>query len=520
MRAHFVWALTALLMGSRAQAGDWPLIGGNIANTRNSAAEHIIGPGNAARLQPKWSTNVRGVQQETPVADATTLYVANAQGALFWISRADGKIIREVNVGEALGLPSVSARGLGLSDDAVIFGTRGGPYVAALDKKTGALLWKAKVDDHPLASVTQPPLIYKGRVYVGTSGLGEEVQATFGTYDKCCAFRGGVVALDSKTGKQLWKTYTIPEGFGGGSVWARMPSIDPQRHALYITTGNLYRTPETVQECVNQAKVMRDDTMAGSCWPANVWNDSIIALNPDTGAITWGFRADDTDIFTGACLRPELGAFCGGGDDVDFGNGALIWRAGKTDFVGAGQKTGTFWALDPDSGKVVWRRNIGPGGPNGGIMKGSATDGKRIYAAEANAKQVRHSPDAYTLPSGQNIKYGSFAALDAATGEIIWQVPDPAGAQYPGNATPCEVDSPREDCTGAFAKGPVTTANGVVYACSTAPDGPMYAFDAKDGALLWTFKSGASCDSGAAVVDGVVYWVGGRTLYAFTVPKT
>ena len=515
MRAYYLWAGIALL-AAEAQAGEWPLIGGDIANTRNAGKERLINVDNAARLQPQWATAVKGVQQETPVADATTLYVANGQGTVFWISRADGKILREVDVAATTGISGISARGLSLSDTAVIFGTRGGPYVVALDKKTGALLWKTKIDDHALASVTQPPLVHKGRVYVGTSGLGEEVQATFPNYDKCCAFRGGVVALDAKTGMQIWKTYTIPEGFGGGSVWSRMPSIDIKRNTLYITSGNLYRAPKTVQECIDQAKAMRDTTLAGSCWPASVWNDSIIALNPDTGAIKWGFRADDQDIFTGACLRPDLGAACGGGDDVDFGNGALIWN----DLVGAGQKTGTFWALNPKDGKVVWQKNIGPAGPTGGILKGSATDGKRIYAASANAKQVFHFPGSHTLPSGQTIKYGSFAALDAASGEIVWQVPDPAGVQFPGNDNECKVDSPREDCVGAFPKGPVTTANGVVYACSTAPDGPMYAFNASNGALLWTFKSGASCDSGAAVIDGVVYWVGGRTLYAFTIPKT
>ncbi|MBY0511368.1 MAG: PQQ-binding-like beta-propeller repeat protein [Rhodospirillaceae bacterium] len=514
MRAFYLAVLIASFAGN-AIAGDWPWIGGNISNTRHAAGEKRIGPDNAAKLAPVWSTAVRGVQQETPVADKTTLYVANGQGGLFWIARADGKIIREVNVAEAMGVPGVSARGLGLSDTAVIFGTRSAPYVAAFDKNTGALLWKTKVDEHPLASVTQPPLVYKGRVYVGTSGLGEEVQASYGTYKECCRFRGAVLALDAKTGALVWKTHTIPDGFGGGSIWSRMPSMDTKRNTLYITTGNLYRTPQPVQDCVDAAKAAKDEKALLACWPANTWNDSIIALNPDTGAIKWGFRADHMDIFTGACLRPDLGAFCGGGDDVDFGNGALIWK----DLVGAGQKTGTFWALNPDTGKVAWTTNIGPAGPTGGILKGSATDGTRIYAASGNAKQVFHFPKSHTLPNGQTIQYGSFAAMDAATGKIVWQVADPAGAEFPGNDKECKIDSPREDCGGAFPKGPVTVANGVVYACSTAPDGPMYAFHAATGALLWTFKSGAPCDSGAAVIDGVVYWVGGRTLHAFGVPK-
>ena len=119
------------------------------------------------------------------------------------------------------------------------------------------------------------------------------------------------------------------------------------------------------------------------------------------------------------------------------------------------------------------------------------------------------------LPSGKKIKYGSYGALDAGTGKIVWQVPDPAGIDAPGNSNPCNIDSPREDCSGAFPRGPVAVFNGVVYACSTAPSGPMYAFDAATGKLLWTYDSKTSCDTRAAVIDGTLYWTSGRTLVAF-----
>ena len=58
-------------------------------------------------------------------------------------------------------------------------------------------------------------------------------------------------------------------------------------------------------------------------------------------------------------------------------------------------------------------------------------------------------------------------------------------------------------------QGPVTVANGVVYACSLDVDGHMYAFDAASGAVLWSFSSGGSCNAGAAVVNGTVYWGSG-----------
>src|ERR1019366_4026744 len=183
--------------------------------------------------------------------------------------------------------------------------------------------------------------------------------------------------------------------------------------------------------------------------------------------------------------------------DCDFSNGAMLGRPGTAehgvDMVGAGQKSGVFWALNADTGKVAWKRRVGPGGYLGGLEHGSAVDGKRVYTALADSKSPHNDAKPYTLPNGQRIKYGSFAALDAATGKVVWQTPDPAGLRFPGNDNHCEMDSPPEDCAGAFPKAPVSVANSVMFGCSSAPTGAMYAFDAATGMLLWQFESGAKC---------------------------
>jgi mono/diheme cytochrome c family protein len=95
-------------------------------------------------------------------------------------------------------------------------------------------------------------------------------------------------------------------------------------------------------------------------------------------------------------------------------------------------------------------------------------------------------------------------------------VPDPAGARNFDNGKPCNRDSPRENCVGAYPKGAVTVANGVVYGCSTAPNGPFYAFDAATGRMLWTYEGGVGCDTKAAVIGDTIYWIGGKTVYAFS----
>jgi polyvinyl alcohol dehydrogenase (cytochrome) len=126
---------------------------------------------------------------------------------------------------------------------------------------------------------------------------------------------------------------------------------------------------------------------------------------------------------------------------------------------------------------------------NGGIVYGTATDGWRIYIAEGNTAGIPYTLGGSGPDAGKTVTGGSRAALDPATGRILWQVPDPVGA----------VDTAL-----------VSTANGVVYAGSLAATGTnMYALDAKTGRILWRFASGGSVTGGAAIVDGTVYWGSG-----------
>jgi hypothetical protein len=190
----------------------------------------------------------------------------------------------------------------------------------------------------------------------------------------------------------------------------------------------------------------------------------------------------------GNCTDPK-------GEDYDFGQGATLYRArlGKRSrqLLGAGQKSGVYWAVDPNNGDVVWSTQVGPGGSLGGLEWGSATDGKRIYAAVANSQ---NKP--WTLPSGEVTTSGFWSALDAANGQILWQTRGfPA---VPGTN-----------------QGPVGVANGVVYAGTIDRPGTMYALDAANGATLWTFESGGSANAGAAIVDGTVFWGSGYGVPGF-----
>jgi len=174
-----------------------------------------------------------------------------------------------------------------------------------------------------------------------------------------------------------------------------------------------------------------------------------------------------------------------------------------------GQKSGFLWAFDPEDGAMRWATSVGPGGIFGGIEWGTATDGKRIYVAISNSSHISKP-----LINGQTATGGFWNALDAATGKILWQTPDP-------DVTACG----KPPCPAFSDYGAVSEANGVVYGGSLS--GKMLALDAQTGKILWTFTTAGSVIDGPSIVNGVLYWgsgygrVGGtpnNKLYAFSVP--
>jgi polyvinyl alcohol dehydrogenase (cytochrome) len=487
-----------------APADSWLFAGQNLYNTRSAPAEHILGPRNVGSLTPRWVFTTHGDVSATPSVQGDALYVPDWGGYLFKINAHTGQQVWAHQISEYDGIPGAFSRTTpAIAAKKLIIGDQNGANVMAIDKDTGALLWKTQVDSHPAAIITQSPVVDDGRVYVGVSS-GEEGFAANPSYP-CCSFRGSELALDLDTGAILWKTYVVPPTYSGGAVWGSTPVVDLKRRSLYVTTGNNYSVPAPVAACV--AAAGDNAAAADACLAPDDYIDAVVALDLDTGRIKWGHRLQGYDVWTVACL---FGALCPPltSPDYDFGSGANLFTAGtghhKRDLLGAGQKSGVYWALDPDTGHIVWGTSVGPGSTFGGIQWGSATDGQRIYVAIANFARK-----SYTLTSGQTITWGAYSALDAATGRILWQTADPAGS---------------------FPLGAVTVANGVLYAESIASQGPLYAFNAATGDLLWSFESHGSAMAGAAVVNGTVYWgsgyptgrfgnplfsSGGNKLYAF-----
>jgi polyvinyl alcohol dehydrogenase (cytochrome) len=368
--------------------------------------------------------------------------------------------------------------------------------VYAVNALTGKLVWKSRITTHPYARVTDSPRLYEGRLYVGVASR-EEWMAADPHYE-CCTFRGVLVSFDAATGKELWRTYTIPEaphptkmskagtqlwGPSGGGLWSS-PTVDEKKQLLYVGVGDNYSDPPTAN------------------------SDAIMAFDMKTGKIVWSSQLTSGDAFNTSCLQndksncPEKP-----GGDYDFASPPLLRTLpnGQRLLI-VSQKSAVVMAIDPDQqGRLVWQTRIGQGGPLGGVEWGPAADSKAVYEALSDIDVI---PFAEGLEPDSK-KGGGLFALDIATGRKIWAAPPVLGT--------CHVDR----CSPAQSAA-VTAILGVVF--SGSDDGHVRPYSSDDGKIVWDFDTlqdfntvnkvparGGSIDGGGGptVVGGMVFVASG-----------
>ena len=422
-----------------------------------------------------------------------TVYALDATtGCTYWQFKADAGVRSAVSVGPIAGTRPVKY--------AAYFGDFRA-NVHAVDALTGERIWSLKVDDHAVARITGGPTLVDGRLYVPVSSL-EELPGARPNYP-CCTFRGSIVAIDANTGKQLWKTYTIPEAPtmagknaagttlwkpAGAAVWAA-PTVDVGRKLLYAATGNAYTDP------------------------AAPTSDAVIALSLETGAIQWVSQVTPKDSFVVGCRPDNDNCPDDVGPDFDFGNSPILRRlANGRSVIVIGQKSGVAYGMDPDKkGAVVWQYRAGQGGALGGIEWGSAADERVMYVPVSDLTRA---------------EAGGLHAIGVGSGERIWHTPAPALTCKGGLG-----------CTGAQSAA-ISVIPGVVFSGSV--DGHIRAYDTGDGRIIWDFDtvrdfdtvngvraSGGSIDGpGPTIAGGMLYtgsgygrWLGrpGNVLLAFAV---
>src|SRR5579875_3277021 len=272
----------------------WTSAGQNAHNTRDAAAETVIGPGNVAGLTPRWVLTTTGNVAATPAVSAGVVYVPDLGGTLWAVSAASGSVIWSAQVGSYVGSSfDVSRTTPAVSGDEIMIGTGAtsatpaapvGAYLLGISASTGALLWRTKVATDPYSMITASPVIDDGIVYAGVSSDDELASSATPT------FRGSVVALSARTGQVLWQTYTAPPGYTGNAVWGSTPVVDHATGLLYVATGNNYTVPPGV--CASPL-----DT--GCTPPApDDYFDSVLALSLRTGQVVWAKGTLTSDTWT------------------------------------------------------------------------------------------------------------------------------------------------------------------------------------------------------------------------------
>jgi polyvinyl alcohol dehydrogenase (cytochrome) len=420
-------------------------------NTRFQTAEHAgLTEQTVPKLRLKWAFGFPDATSawSQPTVAGGRLFVGSQNGTVYSLDAKSGCIIWTFTAKSGVrNAPLFGARP-GNAGYAVYFGDTGA-NVYALDAATGAQLWTMKVDEHPFARVTGSPTLDEDRIFVPISSL-EETAASQPGYE-CCTFRGSVAALDTATGKVLWRTYTVPEAKpvgknaagttvlapSGVGVWSS-PTIDRKRGVVYVATGNTY-----------------------SGTSAEPTSDALIALDPKSGEIKWVKQFTTGDVF--GCRAGSPNCLEKAGPDFDFGTPAMLaTRKDGRDVILLGQKSGMVYAVDPDKqGELLWQYRAGVGSIWGGVQWGMSTDGEQVFVPVSDIR---------------NPQPGGLHAVNVATGERTWYQPPPALKCTPGAPT----------CNAALISAP-TLIPGVLFSGSN--DGGLRAYSTKDGSLLWEYDT-------------------------------
>ena len=431
----------------------WNGWGNDIENTRFQPAKRAqILAEQVPQLRVKWAFGFpNGVQNYgQPTIAASRVFVASDIGYIYSLDAATGCVYwsyqSQTGVRTAIVVGPLKEHG-DIPSYAAYFGD-GRANVYAVNAETGDLIWKVQADDQPSSHITAAPTLYAGRLYVPISG-GEEA-LSIDLHYPCCRFRGTLVALDANTGQKVWQSYVIPEpakptrknstgtqlyGPAGGAIWGS-PTIDTQRHAVYVGTGDAYTEP------------------------AAPTTDSILAYDMDTGKLLWTFQDTKNDAWMLGCgpaYRPEP---CPKdlGPDWDYAASPILRNLpdGRRVLVVAA-KSGNVFGLDPDKkGAPIWKTALAdkrPGAAGLIVFGGGADENTAFY--------------------GLNL-VGGIVALDIGTGERKWFTP-----LHPAD-TPGEPSRPGQSAA-------VTVIPGVVF--SGAWDGRLRAFSSDDGHIIWDYNT-------------------------------
>ena len=497
------------LVDAADEPHNWLMYNGTLDSQRFSRLDRID-RSNVADLELKWAHHIPQLDraETTPLVVDGVMFITEspsnvvavdaATGRPFW--RYDHPLPDDLRI-----CCGRNNRGVAILDELLFMSTLDA-HLVAIDARTGSLVWNREVADHRGGySKTAAPLVVKDRVVTGIAG-GE-----FG-------IRGFLDAYDARTGELEWRTYTIPGPdhpdnltwagdswrTGGSPTWIT-GSYDPELNLVYWGTGN-------------PGPDWNGEVRPGD----NLYSDSVLALDGDTGEMSWYFQFTPHDIHDWDAIQiPVLADIELDGEPRQ----AMLWANRNGFYYTLDRATGEFllgeafahqtWAEGLDSnGRPIRRPNTSPsrtgtlvapiaGGatnwwspaysPRTGLLYVNAFDGEALFFIrdEEYVEGDTYLGGGTETPLPIDHYHSAIRAIDPATGEVRWEFP----------------------MTPRSRAGVLATAGDLVFSASV--DGYFYALDAENGAPLWQISLG-----GRVNASPMSYAVGGRQYVTMTIGNT
>lgn len=489
------------LLNASSEPENWLMYSGTLDSQRHSRLDQI-NKSNVSDLEMVWAYQIPVIDRAETVplvvdgimfiteAPSNVVAVDAATGRQYW--RYDHPLPEDLRI-----CCGRNNRGVAILGETLYMSTLDA-HLVAIDARTGNLLWNTEVADHKAGySKTAAPLVVKDKIITGIAG-GE-----FG-------IRGFIDAYDPQTGERLWRTYTVAGPgdpnvstwagdswrTGGGASWIT-GSYDPELDLVYWGTGN-------------PGPDWNGDARLGD----NLYTDSALALDPDTGELKWYFQFTPHDVHDWDAIQVPILA------DISYQGQqrkVMMWANRNAFYYTIDRSNGQFlvgkpyalqtWAEGLDSNGrpirvpgttptyegVVVAPSVGGGtnwfspaySPRTGLFYVNAFDGEQKFFKrdEDYEEGERFTGGGGTYIQPMDTYNSAIRAIDPATAEIMWQFPI----------------QPRSTA------GISTTAGGLVFSGSV--DGYFFALDDASGEELWHVTLGARVHAAPMTyaVDGKQY---------------
>jgi len=487
--------------------GDWLMIRRTYDGWGYSPLTEIT-PSNVAQLHPVWafSTGMTSGHQSPPIVNNGVMFVSTPGDQVLAIDVTSGHLLWRYRRPQPDDIIQLhrTNRGVALYGYKVYLATSAA-FLVALDAKTGRELWATKVAENKDGYyMTLAPLVADGKIMVGTSG-GE------------LGVRGFVSAYDAETGAELWKTYTVPApGEPGSETWPNGDQWKTGGGPIWVT-GNYDPETHLAFWGVGNGGPWMGDQRPGD----NLYTSSTIAIDVASGKIKSFHQYHPNDSWDWDEVSPPiLVDFMRDGRTIkgliDAARDGYLWFLERTEgrirFVDGRPfvKQDAFRSLDPVTGRPDVDPDHKPGTGKSAAVCPSFWGGKDwppiAFSPKTRMIYIPANENLCSTITGRGIQYSAGRSFTGATTTLDLA----PGADHIGEVQAWNVDTGTRIWTHNFPsqnwRPMLATGGGLVFSGGTN-DRKFRAFDATTGKVLWEFplNSGIVAPPASFSVGGKQY---------------